>query len=252
MNIMRRIPALIAALLLCAWSANANADDVEVYARVVVDSTPLRSGPGPQFRRVGIAVRGDTMLVIQRATTGYWFQVERPDGTKAWVMGDTVYNHEVGELDDTRRWRVFAPPPLEGARMEIAVTFGALSGGGFMAIRPTILIDPHFGFEITGAASVNRAGQILIAGIGGVVNIFPNWPVVPYLAVGGGLAFSNPNSDTFLLESGRTGVLYGGGGLRFGFRHRITLRVDVRSYAFFEADAYVSGEEYSGGLSVFF
>ncbi|MFT5359055.1 MAG: hypothetical protein ACI9KE_006298, partial [Polyangiales bacterium] len=52
--------------------------------------------------------------------------------------------------------------------------------------------------------------------------------------------------------SGRTGVLYGGGGLRFGFRHRITLRVDVRSYAFFQADTYVSGEEYSGGLSVFF
>ena len=251
MNVLRFM--LLAAALFCAWSADARADDeVEVYARVVVDSTPLRSGPGPQFRRVGIAVRGDTMLVTQRATTGYWFQVERPDGTKAWVLGDAVYNHEVGEVDSARRWRVFAPPPLEGARVEIAVTFGALSGGGFMAIRPTILIDPHFGFEITGAASVNRAGQILIAWIGGVVNVFPHWPVVPYLAVGGGVAFSNPNADTFLLESGRTGVLYGGGGLRFGFRHRITLRVDVRSYAFFEADAYVSGEEYSGGLSVFF
>ena len=212
----------------------------------------LRSGPGPQFRRIGIALRGDTFLVVRRATTGYWFEIERPDGTKAWVLGDSVYNHEVGELDDTGRSGIFAPPPLIGSRMEIAVGFGAMSGGGFMAIRPTVLVDPHFGLEITGAAVVNRAGQMLMIGGGGIVNIFPEWPVVPFFAVGGGVAFSNPNSDTFLLEEGQIGTLYGGGGLRFGFRKRVILRVDVRAYAFLEANRYVAREEYSGGMSVFF
>ena len=182
-------------------------------------------------------------------------------GTDRPLMGATVLLSQptasvatsvVGELDDTGRSGIFAPPPLIGSRMEIAVGFGAMSGGGFMAIRPTVLVDPHFGLEITGAAVVNRAGQMLMIGGGGIVNIFPEWPVVPFFAVGGGVAFSNPNSDTFLLEEGQIGTLYGGGGLRFGFRKRVILRVDVRAYAFFEANRYVAREEYSGGMSVFF
>ena len=239
-------------MLLLGLPALAHAEDIEVYARVVVDSTQLRSGPGPSFRQVGIALRGDTFRVRQRSTRGYWFQVERPDGTLAWIMGDVVYNHEVGESDDIREWKVFAPPPLSDARVELAALFGILSGGGFMAIRPTILVGPVFGVELSGAAVVSRAGRLLLAGGGAMVNIFPKWPVVPYVVVGGGIVISDPNADTFLLQEGSVAMLYGGGGLRFGFRQRITIRLEVRSYAFFEPDRYVSQEEYSGGLSVFF
>ena len=247
-----RLAALVI-LISGVWGADvANADDTEVYARVVVDSTQLRSGPGPSFRQVGIALRGDTFLVKRRSTRGYWFQIERPDGTLAWVLGDVVYNHEVGESDDVTRWKVFAPPPLNDARIEIAALFGLLSGGGFMAVRPTILVGPVFGIELTGAAAVSRAGRLLMTGAGAIANIFPNWPVVPYVVVGGGAVFSDPNADTFLLQKGTVAMLYGGGGLRFGFRHRITIRLEVRSYAFFEPDRHVSQEEYSGGLSVFF
>jgi len=242
----------LAAVLVSAVPGDAHADDVEVFARVVVDATPLRSGAGPGFRRIGLATRGDTFPVRRRATTGYWFQIERPDGTLAWVLGDAVYTHEVGEVEGARRWRVFAPPPLADARMEISAMFGALGGGGLMAVRPTLVLDAYFGVEVNGAASVNRAGNLLLIGGGGVVNVFPLWPVVPFLVVGGGAAFSDPNADTFLLEAGTTGMLYAGGGLRFGFRKRLVLRVEVRSYVFFEADSYVSQEEYSGGISVFF
>ncbi len=237
-------------------SARIAADDLELYARVIVDSTPLRSGPSSAYRRVGVALRGETFLVRRRSTRGYWFQIERPDGTLAWIMGDAVYNHEVGEDDEgegsLHRSRVFAPPPLLEAHVEIATDFGVLGGGGFMAVRPTLFIAPEVGIEVTGAASVSRAGRLLMAGIGGVVNIFPRSPVVPFLAVGGGVAFSDPNADTFLLQSGSTAMLVGGGGLRFGFRQRITLRLEVRTYVFFEPDRYVTQEEYSGGLSVFF
>ena len=243
---------LVALAVWAAGPSEARADDAEVFARVVVDATPLRSGPGPGFRRIGVATRGETFPVRRRATSGYWFEIERPDGTFAWVLGDTVYTHEVGEVEGARKWRVFAPPPLADARMEIAAMFGALGGGGFMAVRPTLVLDAYFGVEVTGAASVNRAGNLLLVGGGGVVNVFPLWPVVPFLVVGGGAAFSDPNADTFLLEEGTTGMLYAGGGLRFGFRKRLVLRIEVRSYVFFEPDSYVSQEEYSGGITVFF
>jgi hypothetical protein len=227
-------------------------EDERAYARIIVDATPMRSGPGPSFRQVGTARRGEVYPIRQRASVGYWFQIERPDSTVAWVLGDAVY--VLGEGAEASHFlpRLFAPPPLPDARGEIAITFGALGGGGFMALRPSFLVQPAFGVELTAAASVSRAGRILLGTVGGIVNLAPRSPIVPYVVVGGGFAHSDPNADTFLLTSGTVGALYGGGGLRFAFRYRLILRAEVRAYAFIEPDRYVSDEEYSGGLTVFF
>ena len=52
--------------------------------------------------------------------------------------------------------------------------------------------------------------------------------------------------------SGTVGTFYGGGGLRLGFRYRLTLRVEARSHVFIEPDRYVDQMELSVGLTVFF
>lgn len=256
--------ALFASVASGAPTARADADDdAELYARVIVDTSVIRSGPGASYRRVYVAERGEVFPVRARATRGgYWFQVELPDGTAGWILGDTVYNHEVSEEEATGGrflpW-LFAPPPIPTAVGELSVTFGVLGksfgfdgNGGIMAVRPTFYLDPTFGIELGAAASVSRGGRLFIGTVGGLVNLFPHSPVVPYVVVGGGAAQSDPNADTFLLESGQTLVAYGGGGLRFGFRYRLTLRIEARAYAFFEPDRYVAQEELSGGITVFF
>ena len=265
-------PCLQALALLCSiWASTVacpvRAQDAEAagdgddmvettpYARVIVDSVALRSGPGSNYRQVGLALRGDVLPVRGRATRGFWFEVERTDGTHAFVLGSAVYVHEVGpdEAGGGRLWpRLFAPPPLPEAHGEVSITFGMLGDAGFMALRPAFYLAPEAGIELTAAASVSQAGRLLLGAVGGIINVFPHSPVVPYIVGGGGVAQSAPNADTFLLESGRVALLYGGGGLRFGLRHRITLRVEARAYAFFEANRYVTKEEYSGGLTVFF
>lgn len=255
--------AVMLSVLCLAAPARADDDDVELYARVIVDSTVIRSGPGVSYRRLYVAERGDVFPVVARSTRGgYWFQVELPDGTSGWILGDTVYNHEVGEDDpDEGRFLpgLFAPPPLPTATGELSVTFGILGRsfgangfGGFMAVRPTIYVRPSFGLEVTAAASVSTGGRVFLGTIGGIINVFPESPVVPYVVAGGGVALSAPNSDTFLFEEGTTGAMYGGGGLRFGFKYRLTLRIEARAWAFYEADRYVAQEELSGGITVFF
>lgn len=227
-----------------------------VYARVIVDRTELRSGPGASFQRVRVAERGDVFRVVQRASTGYWFRVELPDATFAWIHGDTVYNHQISQQRATGgRFlpEIFAPPPLPSAAGELAVQFGVLGfTSGFMAIRPALNVAPELELELNLAGSVGDAGRLLIGSGGPLINLFPNSPVVPFFTIGGGMAITDPNADTFLLESGMVGVLYGGGGLRFGFRHRITVRIEARGYAFFDENRIVALQEISGGLTVFF
>jgi hypothetical protein len=254
-------PVLCALVLaVCAFltrlgQARAESDaEVEVYARVVVEAAGLRTGPGATFRLVRVANQGETFPVHQRAPRGYWLRVELPDGTLAYVPGDAVYIHEVAPKSRAARalGKVFAPAPLLAARGEVSVALGVLSQSGFMAVRPVWLLAPSFGFEANLAASVGSAGRLFLGGIGAVVNVFPSWPIVPFLTAGGGGVYASPNADSFVLGEGTRSTLYAGGGLRFGFRYRIILRVEGRAYAFFDANRLLAQQEISGGLSAFF
>jgi hypothetical protein len=46
--------------------------------------------------------------------------------------------------------------------------------------------------------------------------------------------------------------MYAGGGLRIGFRYRITLRLEARAWVLFDENQWSEQEEVSGGLTVFF
>lgn len=251
----RRFYALALSVWLCAWASAAIAQDTQVYARVIVDTAPVRSGPSATQRVVTMARRDQVFPVRGRATRGHYFRIELPDGTHGYVQGDLVYNHEVSEerAHGGRFWpEVFAPAALPSAHGEVALVGGALGGGGMLALRPTWLLQPSFGLEITAGAAVAPGGRLLMLMLGPVVNLFPSSPVVPFATVAAGVVTSSPNADTFLLEQGSVSAASAGLGLRIGFRHRITLRLEARTYVLFDADRYVRQEEWSGGLTVFF
>jgi hypothetical protein len=245
---------LVAALVLVPSSAAAE-DNADPYARVIVEHATVRAGPGVGFRSVYQAQRGEVFPLHARASEGYWFQIELPDSTLGWIAGDTVYNHEVGS-DEAHGGRflpwLLAPPPLPGARGEIAITAGLLGSGGMLAVRPTVLLDPAFGFELSAGAAVAAGGRLLMGTVGPIVNVFPSSPVMPFATLQAGVTISSPNADTFLLESGGLATLSGGIGLRIGFRWRLTLRLEAREHVFFEADRSVAEKELSAGLTVFF
>jgi hypothetical protein len=226
----------------------------ESWGRVIVERTAFRSGPGPSFRQIGVARRGEAYRIVRRGTRGYWWEVERPDGTHAFVLGDTMLVYALGDSpgEPPRQLRIFAPAPIPDATGEMAILLSWLDGSGLIALRPSFLIAPEFAFEVDLDAAVSRAGRLFMAGIGGIVNLAPTLPVVPYLVGGGGIAYSAPNADSFLLDRGVIGMLYGGGGFRFCFKQRITLRVEARMRSFFEPDRYVVKPEVGGGITVFF
>jgi hypothetical protein len=49
--------------------------DVEAFARVVVDSAELRTGPGVSHRVIYAAHRGETFALDGRPGTGFWLRV---------------------------------------------------------------------------------------------------------------------------------------------------------------------------------
>ncbi len=239
------------------WPAHAQPRDdetTEVFARVVVARLALRSGPGVSFRRVALARRGESYPVLRRSSLGHWLQLRLPDGTSAWAPAAAVYVETPADADREERFLgwLFAPAPLPDARGELAAQFGALAGGGLVALRPTVYLRPEFGIELGGLAVVSAAGRLLGASLGGLLNLFPASPIVPFVTLGGGLVRADPNADSFVVGTGTRRSLHAGAGLRIGFRYRLVLRLEARTHVFFEPDDYTSVEEYSAGISAFF
>jgi hypothetical protein len=235
--------------------ANDEADGEVVLARVMIDSASVYSGPGSGYRRVYTARRGDAFRVRGRASRGFWLRIELADGRQGFVLGQAVTTYVVSEADapDERPlpW-LLSPSGLPLAHGELALIAGALGTGGLFGGRVSYLFDPAFGVELSGGVAVASSGRLVLATVGPIVNFFPSSPLGLFATVQSGITASSPNADTFLLDRGSIATFSGGVGLRLSLRYGLTLRIEARGHAFIEPDRYVTREEISGGLAVFF
>src|SRR5258708_1151529 len=129
-------------------SAPPDERETEAFARVIVDSAELRSGPGVSYRVIYVAHRAETFALDGRPGTGFWLRVLLPDGRSAYALGDEVQPFAVtpGEGGAPSRPGLFAPPPLEGARSGFAMVRGMLTipvlGGPAQPFRYLAALPP--------------------------------------------------------------------------------------------------------------
>ena len=129
-----RVVAVVATLFFTAVATAtsvvhaADAVQPEAFARVVVDSADLRTGPGVSYRVLYTAHRGETFALDGRPGTGFWLRVLLPDGRIAYALGDEVQPFAVDPNADNAPSRpgLFAPPPLTGSRGGVALVGGLL------------------------------------------------------------------------------------------------------------------------------
>ena len=258
------ITIMLAALgvLLAPRDARA-ADEPEAFARVVVDSAEMRSGPGVSYRVIYTAQRGETLAIDGRQGGGFWLRILLPDGRVAYALGDEVQTFAVkpGEPDAPSRPGVFATPPLAGARAGLAIVGGLLSipiadgstkGFGYIEARPAIVLHPTVTLEgFIGDALTADGAQIMYGG-GAMVNFAPSWAICPFLGIAGGGLAVRPNADSFVLKRQDLYVARAGGGILMALRGRILVRLEVTNMALFDAESLKNAQTYSGGFGVYF
>jgi opacity protein-like surface antigen len=80
----------------------------------------------------------------------------------------------------------------------------------------------------------------------------PGAVVSPYATVGLGAAHVIPKADNFVDMEETLMALGAGGGLEITFKKQITLRLDARNWTVFDQNVSSNGQEYTGGLAIFF
>jgi hypothetical protein len=235
-------------------------DRAEAFARVVVDSTDLRTGPGVSFRVLYTAHRGETFALDGRQGSGFWLRVLLPDGRRAYAMGEQVEPFAVSNREFSRPG-VFSPPPLEGARagfallggmLNIPVKNGAFQQFGYMEFRPQLVLDKTFSVEAFIGDGLTSEGAQLLYGLTATVYLFPKWVICPFLSLGGGGLSVVPSSDSFVLVREDFFAARAGGGFMFALRNRILVRIEASNLTLFKADQFYNAQTVTGGFGVYF
>lgn len=251
---------------LCAHPGVARAADAEpeAFARIVVDSAELRTGPSVSYRVLYVAHRGETFALDGRPGGGYWLRVLLPDGRSAYALGDEVQTFAVNPNDEGAPSRpgLFAPPPLEGARAGLALMGGLLSipvvGGsvrnyGYLEVRPSLVLHRSVSLEGFLGDGLTADGTQLLYGGGVSIYLAPSWAVCPFVELMAGGLSVFPAQDSFaVLQREDLYLARAGGGLLLALRNRILVRVEVTNLSLFNAQTYENAQTYSGGLGVYF
>jgi len=261
---MRRLFAfVVTCLLLVVTGVASAAEDPDAFARVVVDSAELRTGPSISSRTIYTAHRGETFAVEGRQGNGFWLTVILADGRRAFGIGDEmqVFAVRPGEPEAPSRPGLFATPPLEGANAGFAIlggilaipirdnttrAFGYLEGRPSLVVHRTVTIDGYIGDALTADGS-----QILYGG-GVTIHFAPSWAICPFLGIGAGGLSTRPNADSFVLKREDLYMARAGGGILMALRGRILVRLEATNLTLFDAESFKNAQTYAGGFGVYF
>ncbi len=244
-------------------AAGSDFDEAEAFARVIVDTADLRTGPGVSYRIIYEAHRGETFAVDGRPGAGFWLRIVLPDGRSAYALGDEVQSFAVSADEEGAPSRpgFLAPPPLRGSHGGLALLGGLLSlpleNGtvehlGYVEARPSWVISENISLEGFLGDGLSSDGAQLTYGGGLAIYLAPRWPVCPFVGLFAGGLSVFPNPDSFVLRREDDYVARAGGGLLFALRNRILVRVEVTDMSVFTAESYKNAQTYSGGLGVYF
>jgi len=260
--------ALAASVSSVSNRAQAASEEVEAFARVVVERAEVRSGPGVSYRSIAVVERGDTIAVDRRASDQYFLKVVLDDGRSGWVLGDEVevYAVKSGDADKPSRPGLFAPPPLVGAHGGMAMMGGVIgsrvaqSGGGtvynaadgYFEFRPIWVLAPQISIEPYVGLTRTDDGALTHLGGWAVVHLLPDLPIDPYFGAGGGYLWSRTNADSFAVKEDSLMVARAGGGFLFGLRGRILVRLEATNLTLFTPNRFKNVQTFLGGLGVYF
>ena len=255
-----RLIGAAAAAILALNADPSHAETVNAFARVVVEETALRSGPGVSHRIIYLAHRGETFVIESRKGAGFWLKVLLPDGRGGWVLGDTVQPIGISPNAEDRPATpgFFAPPPLAEARGGFAIMGGVLDessrgiASGYLEVRPAIVLAPTIGFEPYVGMALTENGNELLYGGAVTLHFAPDWAIEPYFTMGLGGLSTFPNADQFVLQKETVWAARAGAGVLFALRARILVRLEATNFSIFTEDSFRNAQSYIGGFGVYF
>jgi uncharacterized protein YgiM (DUF1202 family) len=210
----------------------------------------MHTGPGRSYPVFHVVDRGNEIEVIKRRTD--WFKVRTARGKEGWV------NRAEMELTLTSAGEAtqFAEAGLgefSQRRWEGGVLAGDFEGGDVVSVYVAYAMTENLSIELEASQMFGDYSDAVSGTVSLVAQPFPEWRLSPFLSLGTGIIYTDPNV-TLVDESDRTEQIGSvGAGVRYYLTRRFLLRAEYRNSVIFQdTDDNQEINEWKAGFAFFF
>ena len=255
---IRGFVAVLVSIGLWNASAVAGLKDENVQLRVMVQSAPVRSGPGGSYREIGRVGQGEVFQALDRTSDGSWYRIRISRGQTGWVLSELVWPFEIVDesaFTSASSWldqNLLVSGQLNDGKITMALMGGALDSFGEFTIRVGYQPSMNYLIELSFSQANGRFGSLMLFGGELIIPIGPWRSIVPFVSAGGGGAAAWPHQQAQLFKSRTSFSAFAGGGVFVGLRGPCMVRLDIQRVLLFGPNQLDGLLLIQGGLMVTF
>jgi len=239
--------AILFTSLFTLAKAYAQTNDDRVL-QVDVPFVELHSGPGIGYPVLQVVEQNESITVLVKRTN--WLKVKDIRGFEGWLLQSDLLglSQQGKKLSTKQQWQTFQDHDFEGGIM-----YGDLSGANFYNIYLGYAFTPVFSSEISAGKALGNISDSDVYDIMLISQPFPEWVVIPYMGVGGGIINTTPHSVLADSKNRQSTLMNAAIGFKYHLARNFLLRAEYKfSLALTDRDKNEEINTWKLGFSVFF
>jgi uncharacterized protein YgiM (DUF1202 family) len=245
-----RTRVLAFVLLHCLLTAPAPAQTRYFEVQVSEPYIELHTGPGRGYPVFHVIERGERLEVITRKTD--WYRVRTRKGKEGWVSRTQMETTLTASGEKTR----FEEPGLgdfSNRRWEAGLLGGDFEGADMITVYGAYAMTPNLSAELSASQVFSNYSNAYTGIAALVAQPFPEWRVSPFLLVGTGIIYTDPNVTVVQGDNRTDQIGSVGAGVRCYLTRRFILRAQYRNSVIFQdGDDNQEINEWQAGFAFFF
>lgn len=236
-------------LSLLLISVNALANEVVSKLTIDVSYIELHSGPGVGYPIINVIEKGESVELIAKRTT--WLKIKDKHNNIGWLNQDDLIGltHQGNKLVNSQ----YTTQDFLIRNYEAGVMYGVFEDSDFYNIFLDYSLSTVFGVELSAGKALGNISDSDIYEVMITSQLFPEFVVVPYLGVGGGLINTKPHSVLADSENRQDGIISTAFGLKYHVARNFILRAEYKySIVLTDRNENEEVQTWKLGFSVFF
>jgi hypothetical protein len=225
-------------------------DDEPLAVTILDPFADMHTGPGRGYPIDHVIERGESITLVRRRTD--WIQVETKRGRRGWVSRDAL-NLTLGPDDTLIEFQEATIEDYRSRRWSGGFGFGDFAGADTIAMYLGYRFSNNLSFEIKATQAIGSFSNNYIVGGSVVHELFPEWRVSPFFALGAGAITTKPDATLVQTEDRTDAMLFVGIGAHAYISRHFMLRAEYTiNLILTSRDEHERVNEWKLGINIFF
>lgn len=241
---------LLAFLFVCLTCSRLSlANNKPIVLKIEASYIELHSGPGVGYPVLNVIEKNEFVEVLLKRTS--WLKVKDQRSNIGWLHeNDLLHLSQEGEKIIQAE---LTQTDFQNRDYEVGVMYGDFEGADFYNVSLGYAFSSVFSTEVSAGKALGRISDSNVFEVMLISQPMPEWIVIPYIGIGGGIINTKPHSVLADSENRQNTLMTTAIGLKYHLTRNFLLRAEYKySLVLTDRDDNEEVQVWKIGFSVFF